>query len=64
MQPLGHTANGPQRGEAQLPGSDAFAALEEADVQPDALFFHRFYRCQRVCWVIAGVSTPLMRAVG
>ena len=43
MQPLLPSAKSQQPSTAQI-GSDAFAALAEADVAPDSQFFHRFYR--------------------
>ena len=43
MQPLVPSAKSQQPSTAQI-GSDAFAALAEADVAPDSQFFHRFYR--------------------
>ena len=44
MQPLVAHAKPQALSTAQI-GSDAFAAMAESEVAPDAQFFHKFYRC-------------------
>lgn len=44
MQPLVAPAKPQKPSTAQI-GSDAFAAMAESDVAPDAQFFHKYYRC-------------------
>ncbi len=44
MQPLIAPAKPQVPSTAQI-GSDAFAAMAESDVAPDAQFFHKYYRC-------------------
>lgn len=43
MQPLVAPAKPQAPSQAQI-GSDAFAAMAESDVAPDAQFFHKYYR--------------------
>jgi len=43
MQPLIAPAKPQAPSSAQI-GSDAFAAMAESDVAPDAHFFHKYYR--------------------